>query len=51
MSAPLVIFLFGYILGIISALWLGGRLLLYRMHHDDIENAHKNYRNRKEKYL
>lgn len=44
-------FLFGLILGLIFGLWLGGRMLLSRMHHDDVEGAHTTYKRRKEKYL
>lgn len=44
-------FIFGIVLGLVVGWWLGGRLLLLRMHHDDIENAHATYKKRKEKYL
>lgn len=40
-----------FILGLILGLWLGGRFLLYRLHHDDVEGAHMTYKRRKEKYL
>ena len=44
-------FIFGLILGLFLGLWLGGRFLLLRMHHDDVESAHANYRKRKGRYL
>lgn len=51
MSGYEAAFIFGAILGFISGLWLGGRSVLYRMHRDDVEGAHANYKKRKEKYL
>lgn len=44
-------FIFGLFLGFLFGLWLGGRSVLYRMHRDDVEGAHANYKKRKEKYL
>jgi hypothetical protein len=44
-------FIFGLVLGSIFGLWLGGRFLLSRMHRDDVESAHANYRKRKGRYL
>jgi hypothetical protein len=46
-----VAFIFGLVIGLLLGLWIGGRILLSRLHHDDVENAHVNYRKRKEKYL
>ncbi len=37
--------------GFMFGLMLAGRVLLSRMHRDDVEDAHKKYRQRKEKYL
>jgi hypothetical protein len=45
------VFFFGLILGLLLGLWIGGRLILSRLHHDDVEEAHTKYRKRKEKYL
>lgn len=42
---------FGFALGVILGGWIGGRFLLWRLHHDDVENAHSLYKRRKEKYL
>ncbi len=39
------------IVGIWLGLVLGRWRLLSRLHHDDVEEAHKKYRQRKEKYL
>lgn len=44
-------FIFGLVLGCVFGWWAGGRSVLWRMHHDDIEDAHKRYKGRKEKYL
>jgi hypothetical protein len=44
-------FLLGLIIGLLLGLWIAGRRLLSRMHNDDVETAHANYRKRKEKYL
>ncbi len=46
-----VAFFFGLFLGLVLGLMLAGRVLLSRLHHDDVEEAHKKYRQRKEKYL
>lgn len=46
-----VAFLFGLVIGLLIGLWIAGRIILARLHHDDVENAHANYRKRKEKYL
>lgn len=44
-------FIAGLIVGFLFGIWLGGRYLLSRMHHDDVQSAHANYKKRKEKYL
>lgn len=44
-------FIFGIILGLFLGLWLGGRSVLWRMHRDDVQDAHNRYKGRKEKYL
>jgi hypothetical protein len=44
-------FIFGLILGCLLGLWIGGRMLLSRMHRDDVQDAHNRYKGRKEKYL
>ncbi len=44
-------FIFGALIGFLTGLWLGGRSVLWRMHRDDVEGAHANYKKRKEKYL
>lgn len=44
-------FFFGLFLGFLLGLMLGGRMLLSRIHHDDVEEAHTKYRKRKEKYF
>jgi hypothetical protein len=46
-----IAFIFGGVLGLFLGLWLGGRSVLWRMHHDDVEKAHMAYKDRKEKYL
>ncbi len=46
-----IMFIFGLVLGFVFGLWAGGRMLLWRMHHDDVEGAHSAYKKRKEKYL
>jgi hypothetical protein len=51
MSGIEAAFIFGGIFGFIFGLWLGGRMLLSRMHHDDVEGAHATYKKRKGKYL
>jgi hypothetical protein len=51
MSGFEFIFIFGVIIGFLIGLWFGGRWVLIRMHHDDVENAHLSYRKRKDKYL
>lgn len=51
MTAIEVAFIFGIVIGLFLGLWIGGRLLLSKMHHDDVESAHSNYERRKEKYL
>jgi hypothetical protein len=45
------IFLFGLFMGFLIGSWIGGRIVLYRMHHDDVESAHANYQKRKDKYI
>jgi hypothetical protein len=44
-------FIFGGFVGFFFGLWFGGRSVLYRMHRDDIQGAHDNYKKRKDKYL
>ncbi len=44
-------FIFGIVLGLFLGLWIGGRLLLSRMHHDDVQDAHNRYKGRKDRYL
>jgi hypothetical protein len=46
-----VAFFFGLVLGLLLGLMIGGRVLLSRLHHDDVEEAHTKYRKRKEKYF
>ncbi len=50
-AAAAFVFFFGAFLGFLGGLKLGGLYLLYRMHHDDVEGAHRNYQNRKAKYI
>lgn len=45
------VFLIGFIIGLLFGLWIARRMLLSRMHHDDVEKAHADYSKRKEKYL
>jgi hypothetical protein len=51
MSGIEAAFIFGLLLGLFAGLWIGGRMLLSRMHKDDVTDAHKRYEGRKEKYL
>ena len=45
------VFIVGLLIGFFIGLWLGGRFVLSRMHKDDVTDAHKRYKGRKEKYL
>jgi hypothetical protein len=45
------VFLLGFIIGLLLGLWIAGRILLSRLHNDDVEKAHAEYKKRKEKYL
>ena len=51
MGAYEFVFIVGLLIGFFIGLWLGGRFVLSRMHKDDVESAHANYRKRKDKYL
>jgi membrane protein YqaA with SNARE-associated domain len=45
------VFIFGSVIGALVGWWFGRISLLGRMHKEDVENAHANYKKRKDKYL